>query len=84
MWKFDLGIFLTVLSAALPAIMPVLWYQWRNHKQNRDDMKQLTFLLGQYPLHEHGEKKGPLSAEGIRFPKKNGSGLLRGPVDELP
>lgn len=56
-WHLDLGNIVTVFFIGIPAIIGVVKFYW---------------TLGQYPPHLHAEKKGPLRAEGILYPKSTG------------
>lgn len=62
--------------------VPVLLFMWNNRRQARKEIQEkhkesmrqqgeITTLLRFHPPHTHGEKAGPLHAEGITFPPKD-------------
>lgn len=72
----DLG---HVLETILGSTVPIFLYMWNNRrtaksdvaKKHEENQRMLNEILTEqkyFPPHGHSEVKGPLAAEGIRFP----------------
>lgn len=69
-----------MIALAGMVVIPIAILIWRDAKERKKDSlaqaaARASFLavLRNFNLHVHTEPRGPLTAEGIRYPKENGS-----------
>jgi hypothetical protein len=43
----------------------------KKHQENQEIMTDVKNHLRYFPPHEHSEQRGPLTAEGVRFRRRN-------------